>query len=191
MRRRRFLSRRAFAQPTRFAPLDPISTQELSRANNLMLSGNYVDAAPIFDRLAENTLEKGMIRRAPFLYYKASRAYFLSGQIDTGKERLFKCLNTLFEGQRWQILQSFCYRSIFELEQMKLLEIAKSVKDWQADAFHKSSHTYLSIEDVDAKEHPNLPTKCPYCGATLLPNEYERIDQNSIECAYCGSLIRN
>lgn len=190
MRRRRAIFQRAIPLSKKFALLDPTSRQKLFQAHSLMESENYKEAAPIFDQLAENTLAKGMIRRAPFLFHKASRAYFLSGQINAGKEMLYKGLNLLLEGQRWQVLQSMIYRSVHELEQMKLVEIAQEVRDWQSVAFQKSTTTPSPTSDENPKMQSKLPPKCPYCGATVSPNEFEWIDPNTIECAYCGSIIR-
>ena len=162
MRRRRAIFRRAIPQPKQFPPLDAISRQKLSQAHScLMESGKYKEAAPIFNQLAESTLTRGMIRRAPFLFHKASRAYFLSGQINAGKEMLFRRLNLLLEGQRWQVLQSMSYRAVYELEQMKLVEIAKEVRNWQSEAFQKSSKTPSSISDENPQMHLKLPPKCP------------------------------
>ncbi len=41
-----------------------------------------------------------------------------------------------------------------------------------------------------AKRLPRLPTRCPSCGAPVDPRDVEWVDEATVECDYCGSLIR-
>jgi hypothetical protein len=36
----------------------------------------------------------------------------------------------------------------------------------------------------------HLPPACPQCGAPLRSDEVEWIDARSVECVYCGSVVR-
>jgi hypothetical protein len=36
-----------------------------------------------------------------------------------------------------------------------------------------------------------LPTNCPKCGAPVHMDELTWVDENTIECEYCGSLMRS
>jgi hypothetical protein len=39
-------------------------------------------------------------------------------------------------------------------------------------------------------EPSRLPSHCQACGAAVRPDEVEWVDEQIVECAYCGSPIR-
>ena len=41
-----------------------------------------------------------------------------------------------------------------------------------------------------AGQHGQLPTNCPKCGAPIHANEANWVDASTVECDFCGSLIR-
>jgi hypothetical protein len=63
----------------------------------------------------------------------------------------------------------------------------------EAEAFVASLEAALKhplAAPAPAKQTRRLPPKCPYCGGTIHPGEAEWIDERSIACDYCGSVVQ-
>jgi hypothetical protein len=78
--------RRGFGRPFRRAFAGNIPPL-LQRANGLMSTGNYVEAASAFEQLARAAEARGG-PRAPFFYIQAGRARIMAGQTAGGVEYL-------------------------------------------------------------------------------------------------------
>ena len=160
----------------------------LQRANQLMASGEYEEAASLFADLGQRA-EDRFPHRAPFLFIEAGRAAILGGQIKTGIAHLRRGL-TLFASQgRMHRMRMVGERAIDELQ-------ARGLKA-EADEIAALLGANTPAVDLVEKEAPAplvkkpvLPTHCPSCGAAVRPNEVEWLDEVIAECAYCGSPLR-
>jgi hypothetical protein len=91
----------------------------------------------------------------------------------------------LLVGQRRPLrLHRVARRVISELEERGLETEAAEVESWLPSA----SPSEPSMDT--SEKRPVLPTHCPSCGAAVRPDEIEWLEDNTAECAYCGSPVR-
>ena len=190
-----------FRRPRMFRPrplvvLEDRPRQLLREANALMEQGNYRRAAEIYENLGRGAQARGMIQRTPHLFLQAARAHLYSGQVQEGMELLRQGLTLLANEQRWQAVQRNASLAIAELQKLNHPQQASQVKDW-LDSIGKE---HPEIEPVDTEAAPTkgateenrpqrLPAKCPFCGASVRPDEVEWINEVTAECPYCGSSV--
>lgn len=145
--------------------------------------GQYGRAGELFEKLAETAFARGG-SRAPVFYLKAGQARILAGQTTLGMPSVRRGLELLAEREQFLRLQNAGKRVIAELNERGLGNEASEIEIWLRTQ-------QLSETPADRPEPgPTLPTHCPSCGATVLPDEVEWLDEATAECAYCGSLIR-
>lgn len=159
----------------------------LQRANQLMASGEYEEAASLFADLGKRA-EDRFPHRAPFLFIEAGRAAILGGQTKIGIAHLRRGL-TLFASQgRMHRMRMVGERAIDELQARHLKAEADEIA-----ALLNSNTPAIDLAEKEASasmKKPILPTHCPSCGAAVRPNEVEWLDEATAECAYCGSPLR-
>ena len=159
----------------------------LQRANQLMASGEYEEAASLFADLGQRA-EDRFPHRAPFLFIEAGRAAILGGQIKTGIAHLRRGL-TLFASQgRMHRMRMVGERAIDELQTRGLNAEADEIA-----ALLGANTPAVDLVEKEAPvpmKKPVLPTHCPSCGAAVRPNEVEWLDEVTAECAYCGCPLR-
>jgi hypothetical protein len=167
--------------------LEAGSLRSLRRANRLLEVGDHANAAVIFSELAVVARDLGMIERAPYLFFQGARAYFLSGDIQAGLASVRDGFDLLASSGQTDRLRMAGARIIAELEQLGLPEAAEQVRQY-LDQLGVSAPE--KIDPSHARRKAMLPLKCPYCGATLHPDEVEWADDQNAVCAYCGSIVR-
>jgi len=172
----------------RFGP--PVPSRQvpplLKKANVLFEQGKYKDAAHLFEELAEKATARNL-PPAPHLYVRSGRAYLLDGNINTAVSLFIKGFSIFASQKRWGELQRVCNRVIEDLRQQKRDKEANDLQAWVKNHMAESE---ASISEGFEKKRPPLPLKCDSCGAAIHPDEVEWIDDNTIECNYCGNMIR-
>lgn len=157
----------------------------LQHANQLMAAGDYSGAAIAFQALAQGA-EDRFPRRAPFLFMEAGRAAILNGQTKDGLTTLRHGLTILASQGRIHRMRVMGQRVIEELHTRGLNAEAEEIASLLSGSFPKE----IPTETFTITKRPVLPTHCPSCGAALKPDEVEWIDDNTVECDYCGSPVR-
>lgn len=157
----------------------------LQRANQMLASGDYENAAIAFKELAQGA-EDRFPQRAPFLYMEAGRAAILSGETKIGVAHLRRGLTLLASQGRIHRMKVFGQRAIDELQARNLHAEAEEIANLLDGNLPKEIQ---AEQPVNAKK-PILPTHCPSCGAAVRPNEVEWLDEVTAECDYCGSPMR-
>ncbi|MBW8010022.1 MAG: hypothetical protein FVQ83_02110 [Chloroflexi bacterium] len=167
----------------------PRIQKELRRANHLNETGDHANAAVIFERLAIDAHDKNILRHAPMLYLQAAHAFILSSQVAEGVERARTGLEILAETGRWHALQNAGQRTANLLSELGFTDQAQEIDQWLEQNLAEHARINLSEGKQDFS-HGKLPPKCPYCGATVRPDETNWINSTSAECVYCGSTIQ-
>ena len=158
----------------------------LQRANQLMSTGNYIEAASAYEQLARAAEARGG-PRAPFFYIQTGRASVMGGQTAGGLESLEKGLGLFaVRGQAGKVF-NVGNRIVGELNQRGLNKEAQ-----QISAYIKSLIPGFngSQGGPSQAKRPPLPTHCPGCGAPVRADEVEWLDDITAECAFCGSPVR-
>ena len=184
--------RRAFRRRAVFSPRGR-AHQALVQANHLKDDENYEEAAEIFERLAKAAQDRGILKHAPFLYLQAAHCYLLASKTDRGVGLVSHGLRLLEKTQRWPALHKAGERSVEELKKLGHTEVAEKIQKWLDETLKdhpEASSPEYSYPYSAQKRIPNLPAKCPNCGATLRSDQAEWIDETTAECLYCGSAIK-
>ena len=145
--------------------------------------GEYGRAGELFEKLAETAFARGG-PRAPLFYLKAGQARILAGQTALGMPSVRRGLELLAEGEQFQRLQNAGKRVIAELNERGLGNEASEI-----ETLLRTQRPSETPSDRP-EPRPPLPTHCSSCGAAVLPDEVEWLDESTAECAYCGSPIR-
>jgi hypothetical protein len=178
--------RRPFGPPR---PLAPGPIRVLAQAHRLMEEGQFAPAAEKFERLANAARAEG-IPRAPRLYFQAARAYWRAGQVPHGIGLLRTGLELLAAAGAIGTVRQISTLAMAELTELghpreaeQIKQFVSGIPGWDESA---------SEGQVRPKEatRPILPTHCGRCGAIVRSDEVDWIDDQTAECAYCGSPIR-
>jgi hypothetical protein len=167
-----------------------ISQQTLQRAHRLMQKGSYMEAALIFERLAQGAQARGFLGRAPFLYLQAGRARLAMGQVDAGMVWFRQSFDLFVDTGRFLMLHRIGGRIVDELILQGNHQAAQEVNQWLTHALEKHPDVIINHPEGDI-HRPSLPVKCPQCGASVRPDEVDWIDSNIPSCAYCGSILES
>ena len=158
----------------------------LQEANFVFGKGEYGRAAELFERIAQTADARGG-PRAPLFYLQAGRAHILAGQPSLGMPSLKRGLELLAGHSRFPRLHRAGRRVIAELNEQGLQNEAAEIETWLKSVLP-------ALPSLDSPERPSkkpvLPAHCPSCGAAVLPDEVEWLDEVTAECAYCGSPVR-
>lgn len=155
----------------------------LQEANYAFSKGEYGRAAELFEKIAR-VAEGRNGPRAPLFLLQAGRARVLAGQGALGLPSLRRGLELLAQRGHFQRLHQFGTRTVSELRERGFEDEAVNIEILLGTLLPKT----FSMEP-EAK-HPQLPSHCPSCGASLRPDENEWLDESTAECGYCGSPVR-
>lgn len=202
MFRRRPFRRRPFRRrpsplppgtPSRRPPLPLRVRQALAHANSLVAEGQFAEAANIFERLSEETRQRGMLVRAADLALQASRAYFAADDVEAALERAREALRLLIRGGRAGRVPRLISRMTAALREKGYDAQADQLEQEATQALEEMG---LSLDEVRQRvpqvteKRGTLPSHCSGCGASLVPDEVEWHDTHTAECLYCGTVIK-
>jgi hypothetical protein len=159
----------------------------LQRANQLLASGNYVEAASIFEQFANGALARNG-PRAPWFFLQAGHARLLAGQTAVGMAHIQQGLSLLAARGQFQRLHHAGTRFVAECKARGLNGEAKQIEDYLMKTLPEG---FTPGPGTGAeKPRPVLPTNCPGCGGPIRSDEVEWADEITAECPYCGSAVR-
>ncbi len=124
--------------------------------------GEYGRAAELFEQIAEKAAARGG-PRAPLFYLEAGRARILAGQTALGMPSLRRGLELFAQRRQFLKLNQAATRVILELNQRGLKKEAAEIEAW-LKTVSPIAPTFES-----SPKRPVLPTRCPACGAAVLP----------------------
>jgi len=209
--RRRPLGRRHPLRPPQGRrPLPPEVRRALDRANRLMASQQFAQAAVIFDRLSKKACQRGILVPAAALSLQSFRAHFTAGDVDAALERAREGLRLLIQGGRAGRVPNVLARMTAVLrekgydaqaDQLErqaargLEEMGLSLGDGVSapSSVQGSVAPRPTIEGTRGRpvQRGSLPASCSGCGAPLIPEEVEWHDVHTAECLYCGAVVKS
>jgi hypothetical protein len=164
----------------------------LIAANQLFSSGEYAEAAKTYLNLAGRGIERG-IHHAPKLYFQAAICYLMLGNLNEGLAIVRKAFDALGNEERWGELYRGGIRiaSIFEEKgyESAALQIQQWVKEYIPDSVIKKLESNVESKQ-ELKKSIELPTHCPSCGGGINPKAVEWVNDSSVFCDFCGSVVR-
>jgi tetratricopeptide (TPR) repeat protein len=158
--------------------------QELSKAILLFNQGQYAEAGAIFERIAEIAAARNG-PRAPRFFLEAGRALFHARQPERALQLLERGWKLALANGRLGLLTRVGPGLSAEIGQLGYADQARGIQSWLA----KIPAAPLPMS-ATATKRPELPLKCPSCGAPVRPNEVEWLDEQTAECDFCGNPMR-
>ena len=166
--------------------LGPVQMRKLSEANQLMTSGQPAQAAPLLAELASEMETSNHPRRAANLHAQAAHAFADSQNGQAALTHARAALSLFLQYQMVRRTPVFYMNITGKLTR-------KGMKK-EAEALEKEFGSRVGPMPAPvappAGQHGQLPTNCPKCGAPIHGTEATWIDSSTIECDYCGALIR-
>jgi hypothetical protein len=159
----------------------------LQEANFAFAKGEYGRAGELFERIAQAADVRGG-PRAPLFHLQAGRARALAGQVELAMPSLRRGLEILAERRQLNRLHQAGHRLISDLRENNLEAEAQEIETW----IRELAPSLPSFDEPREAQpdRPELPAHCPSCGAAISPGEVEWMDENTAECAFCGSPLR-
>jgi DNA-directed RNA polymerase subunit RPC12/RpoP len=162
------------------------SLERLNFAHSLLENEEYTQAATVFEELAAFALRR-RAPRAPQLFLQAGRAYLMAGNHRHGVDLLIKGLRLIPRLGHSSKIPIIGERILSNLREMELHQEYQTV-ELELNQLLKHYDLRHDMKEV-IHSQITLPSKCPYCGGTVHPDEVEWINENSVECTYCGSVV--
>jgi hypothetical protein len=179
------------SDPTaRDSALQPSEQRRLEEAERLWEAGKPAQAAPIFAKLAEVLTSAGQPKRAASLHAEAAQAFAQSHNEAPAMLQARAALN-LFLQQRMDQAAAFYYKAInSDLTEHGLKNAAVTL---EKEFIYRINYPSAQLTPQAVPTPPpvaRLPGNCPQCGAPVRLGEAKRVESDTVECAYCGSLIQ-
>ena len=175
--------RRAAFQP---GIITPDQMQMLRNANSLVATGKTGQAAPLFAQLATQ-MQTSHPRRSANLHAQAAHAYADSQNEQEALSHARIALSLFRQYQMVNRIPVF-YTNITRKITNKGMTAA-------FDALVSEFGSGITVTAAPAKPpvqpRGQLPTNCPKCGAPIHKNDANWVDDQTIECDFCGSLVNS
>lgn len=169
------------------AVLSPAQLEIALKANQLLSRGKFEEAAPLFANLAQDLENTQHPRRAANLHAQAAHAYADAQNEASSLAQARKALALFIQYQMLERTPRF-YANITR-------KLVQRGMPGAAEALHKEYGTVVSpllvTQPLEASgRRGSLPPTCTQCGAPLRSDEIDWVDDQTVECGYCGALIK-
>jgi hypothetical protein len=168
-------------------PMTPAEMQVLQQANQFLVNGQPGKAAPLLAGLAAAMEASNHPRRAANLHAQASHAFADSQNEQAALDQARSALNLFLQYQMVQRTPMF-YGNITRKMAKRGM---KNAADTLAKEYGSRVGSAPAPAAPPAQSRGHLPTNCTKCGAPVHQESLTWVDNQTIECEYCGSLIRS
>jgi len=157
----------------------------LVQANRLLVEGQPMETGSLFTQVAEAVKISRHPRRAANLYARAAHAFVDAAKeqaaLDNARAALALLTQTRMAGRTAAFFTNITHK--MNAQGMKAA----------VDALQREygGEVVASPPVSLPKSHGLLPTNCPKCGAPIHVDELNWVDENTIECEYCGAFVRS
>lgn len=169
------------------APLNQALMGELAKANRLVANGQPGEAAPLYARLAQEMERSSHPRRAANLYALAAHAYADSADESNALAHARLALNLFIQYQVVERTPRFFANITRKIRNRGMAPAAEALQKEFGD---RVGPLPAGGPPARQPQRGHLPPACPQCGAPLRSDEVEWIDARSVECVYCGLVVR-
>ena len=167
-------------------PLAPEMMQTLNQANRLAANGQPGQAAQLFSQVADEMEATNHPRRAANLHAQAAHAYADSHNPQAALAQARLALNLFIQNKMVQRTPVFYANISRKFTNQGMPKAAAALEQ----EFGARVGPMPAQMPRAAGKHGSLPTNCSKCGAPIHADEVTWVDARTIECNYCGSLIR-
>jgi hypothetical protein len=151
-----------------------------------MAQGNYVEAAATFEDLARAAEMRGR-RRAPIMLIQAGRAQAYAGKPAEALDLMKRGLAAIALAGETMRLNALAGTLAGELEERGYGSESQQLSAYARSLLPGAPQTNLA---APPPRRSSLPSHCPGCGAPLKSAEVDWIDEETAECAFCGTPVK-
>jgi len=169
-------------------PLNSVNMALLIQANRAMAGGKPGDAAPLFAQLAQHMEANQHPRRAANFHAMAANAFADSNSEQGATEHARAALQLFLQYQMNQRTSMFFTNITRKMNDRGMQGAADQLEKQFGGQVKKLPAAPAADKTT---HHGVLPTNCTKCGAPIHGNEANWVDENTVECEYCGVLIRS
>jgi hypothetical protein len=160
----------------------------LVRANRLMSDGKPLQAAPLFAGAAQAMPAVRHPRRAANLYARAAHAFADGGDAERALANA-KAALALFLQTNLTIRAATFYTTI--TSKLAARKMNAAVAELQKEFGPRITALPTTPRPLPPLRRGILPANCPKCGAPVHTEDATWVDENTLECEYCGAFIKN
>ncbi len=171
---------------TQSNPLAPEMMQTLNQANRLEANGQPGQAAPLFSQVADEMEAANHPRRSANLHAQAAHAFADSRNPQAALAQARLALNLFIQNKMVRRTPVFYANITRKLNNHGMPKAAQAL----TQEFGERVGPMPAQLPQAAGRGGSLPTNCSKCGAPIHADEVTWVDTRTIECNYCGSLIR-
>ncbi len=166
--------------------LGPLQIRTLNQANQYLASGQPLQAAALFTGLAGQMEAENHPRRAANLHAQAAHAYADGRDEQAALVQARAALTLFIQYQMVKRTPVFFANISRKFNNLGMTAAASAL----GKEFGSQVGPIPSPAPSSAVGHGRLPTNCPKCGAPIHADEADWVDSATVECDFCGSLIR-
>jgi hypothetical protein len=172
--------------------IGPEQLAALQQANQLMAGGKPGEAAPLFAQLAAQMEASNHSRRAANLRARAAHAFADGGAGQAALGQARSALNLFIANQMIMRTPMFYSNITRKLNNRGMQSAAAALQQEYGGRLGAglARPGMARAAFAQARRRGTLPTSCPKCGAPVQANEANWVDESTVECDYCGALIR-
>ncbi len=170
-------------------PLTVAQIEVLAKANQMAGAGNPAGAAPLFAEVARE-LDAPRPRQAANLHARAAHAYADASRPQLALEQARAALNMFIQYQMAERTPVF-YANITRKFSNKGMTGAATAIQNEFGGKVGSLPAQSQGPARPAARRGVLPTNCPKCGGPIHSDSVSWIDNQTVECEYCGTSIRS
>jgi hypothetical protein len=167
--------------------LPPEQIEAAVKANRLLTAGQPGEAAVIFARIAQEMEDSQHPRLAVNLHARAAHAYADSKNETSALIQARVALSLFIQYKMVNRTQQFYTNITNKLTQRGM---SKEVEILNREFGKVVGELPTQFSQGRMELHRTLPPACTQCGAPLRSDEVEWIDDQTVECGYCGALIK-
>jgi predicted RNA-binding Zn-ribbon protein involved in translation (DUF1610 family) len=150
-----------------------------------MQAGQFAEAAPRFEDLAQRAEERGRLQAAAKLTLQASRCYVEADDLDRADDAAERAIHLLIRAGRPDRVRQVLPRVLAGLERHGRQADAERLRREVEETFQG-----LDLTPGRRRAAARLPGKCSNCGAPIKPDEVAWAGPASAECPYCGGVVK-
>ncbi len=186
--RRRF-PRARFRRPQQLRPsVPPPVRRALTRAQRLREQGDFLAAAAIYDRLAQEALARDRQRAGLQMTLEAARSYLRGAAGDEALKRARQAAEHARELGRPPLVAPLARWKVRYLDEHGEAERAARFRAEMEDVLGQRVGRGPAAESAPAAAR-RLPASCPACRAPLYPEEVTWLAAERATCPFCGSVV--
>jgi hypothetical protein len=178
---------RSFRKPIfQSNPVPAAQMLTLNQANRLIANGEPGPAASLFAEVADEMEADHYPRRAANLHAQAAHAYADSHNPQAALLQARAALTLFIQNQMVKRTPVFYTNITRKLTNLGMPKAAAAL----TKEFGSRVGPVAAQVPHASRKPGRLPTNCSKCGAPIHADEATWVDASTIECNYCGSLIR-